>query len=134
MTESDDDVLAAEALPGLDFMSQSGPDVEIVFESDSEKAADFEEGSEKSDHVYEQDGRSIKSHRWEEGKDELVHTTDKTSPRSLRINYANRQQDPSKVILYIQMEYCERKVTSLFKIPIAGKEFLLIILDAPRSY
>ena len=39
----------AEAPPGLDFMSQSGPDVEIVFESDSEEAVDFEEGrSERS--------------------------------------------------------------------------------------
>ena len=94
-------------------MSQSGPDVEIVFESDSEKAADFEEGSENSDEVHEQDNRSANTHQSEEGSDESDRDTYKTSPHKRQRDHANRQQSFSKSILYIQMEYCERKVTPL---------------------
>ena len=94
-------------------MSQSGPDVEIVFESDSEKAADFEKGSENSDEVHEQDTRSANTHQSEEGSDESDRDIYKTSPHKPQRDYANRQQNSSKSILYIQMEYCERKVTPL---------------------
>lgn len=91
-------------------MSQSGPDVDIIFESDSEKAADFEEGSENSDQLHEQDTRNTNTHQSEEGSDESDHDRYKGSLHKPRSNGAKRQQDHSKTVLYIQMEYCERKV------------------------
>lgn len=91
-------------------MSQSGPDVDIVFESDSDNGADLEEDSEIVGQALEQDMISTCGDKLEDDRDESVQNGSGNLPPPLRRQYSSMQTQSLKSILYIQMEYCERKV------------------------
>jgi len=111
--ENEDDVFE-EYPSGLDFMSESGPD--IVFESDSDdeapkpritsdantdanRASASEDNNTTGDEANGDDSRKVDGDRGMSGLN--THLSRKRSVSSLPL---------SKSTLYIQMEYCERKV------------------------
>lgn len=114
----DEDSHVDQALPGPDFMSQSGPDVGVVFELESDdetnhgedsgtliQAADRANGTASEDRV---DEKCLFDEEVDE--DEPTHDTS-GNPRSYLLRKSSSTQAyPFKCTLYIQMEYCERKV------------------------
>ena len=90
-------------------MSQSGPDIDIVFESDSDNGSGFEEDSEIVGQALEQDMVSTRGNKPEEDREELIQNGSENHPPRLRRQSSSTQTQHLKSILYIQMEYCERK-------------------------
>lgn len=99
---------------GLDFMSQSGPDVDVVFESDSDEDTNLEDSGENLGRAAE---RAIGHFSHERLEYDCVSTEeDENNLGSDATDDAQSQRNsdtkayPIHSTLYIQMEYCERKV------------------------
>lgn len=104
-SESGDDVFERHQ-SGLDFMSESGPD--IVFEDDSDE-------EEPQARISSANGQ----HATPETEEDQHGNTDSPEPGS-RKTRSNSFIPSSKSTLYIQMEYCEKKVSvpvSLDRLP-----------------
>ena len=102
---------------GLDFMSQSGPDVDIVFESDSDDETNPEDSGERFRRAAEKATGRV-------SRDPLGYhcvsiEKDENSSGYEGTDNSQSQKDSDKAFsvhttLYIQMEYCERKVIIIF--------------------
>lgn len=105
-SSDNDDCRIVQAPSALDFMSQSGPD---VFESDTDEETSLGEDCETSGQAVNQNFRYASSNRLG-GED--CNTDEMNNPRRKSITQA-RISDST---LYIQMEYCERKVMICFQV------------------
>ena len=99
-----DDCRIIQAPSALDFMSQSGPD---VFESDPDEETSPEKDCGTSGQAFNQNSRYASTNRLAK---EDCYTDAINNPRRKSIT----QSRISDSTLYIQMEYCERKVVIFF--------------------
>lgn len=123
---------------GLDFMSQSGPDVDVVFESDSGEETNLEDSGERFRRGAEKAIGRVSSDRL--GYDCVSIEEDENSSGYDGTDNSQSQKDSDRKAysvhstLYIQMEYCERKVIIIFSRPCRPPLALTILLDSSGSH